>query len=50
MIRALRMFAIGIALCIALASPVFAAGNDEESVTLKPTHEPMPPREKPITD
>jgi len=47
-IRALRLFAIGIALCIGLASPAFAAGNDEESVTLKPTHEPMPPREKPV--
>jgi hypothetical protein len=42
----LRLFAIGIALCIGLAAPALAAGDDEG--TLRPTHEPMPPREKPV--
>jgi hypothetical protein len=47
-IRVLRLFSIGFALCIGLAAPALAADDDEDSGTLRPTHEPMPPREKPI--
>ncbi len=46
MIRALRLFAIGV-LLVGLAAPAFAA-DDAESGTLRPTHEPMPPRAKPV--
>ena len=43
MIRALRLFAVVVVLLVGVA-----ASGEDESGTLRPTHEPMPPRAKPL--
>ena len=47
MLRALHFTAL-CALLFALAAPVAAAAAEDDTQPLEPTHQPMPPREKPI--